>query len=170
MSSEVFIVIDESTSRVITGEYEWDRDNGGTLIIPYGASFPGTPVARELFWRTDENKLYRRNDTNTAWVAVSGTGGGETLPVEVHKVTSGEVTAGYFTLAAAPVDPTKVHVDAVTGIRQVNKQTVGSTGATPDFDVLNDDELHFNNNGSATGLSEHIEEDDILIVTYSVEA
>ena len=170
MSSEVFIVIDESTSRVITGNYEWDSSGGGVLIPPYGTSFPSSPTAKELFWRTDEKKLYRRNDGNTAWEAVVGEGGGETLYPELHLITSGEVTAGYFTLAQTPADVSKVYVDVVRGIRQVNKQAVGATGATPDFDVLNDDELHFNNNGGATGLSEHIEEDDILIVTYSLEA
>ena len=60
-----------------------------------------------------------------------------------------------------------VTVDIVGGIRQVNKQVVGATGATPDFDVLDGDDLHINNNGTATGLSEVIAENDVLIVVYS---
>ena len=67
----VQVVIDESTPRLITGVYEFDRDSGGSLIIPAGTSFPGTPAAKELFWRTDESKLYRRNDGGTAWDAVA---------------------------------------------------------------------------------------------------
>jgi hypothetical protein len=168
MASEVFIVIDESTSRVITGEYEWDRDNGGTMIIPYGASFPGTPVARELFWRTDEKKLYRRNDGNTDWEAVSG-GTSGVLFQEMHRVESEEEIAGFFTLIGTPMDVDYVYVDAVGGPRQVNKQVVGTTGVTPDFDVLNGDELHVNNEGGATGLSGDIVTNDVLIISYMVE-
>lgn len=63
----VQVIIDDSTDKVVTGTIEYDRDNGGTLKIPSGTSFPGTPSAGEVFWRTDENKLYRRNDLNTAW-------------------------------------------------------------------------------------------------------
>lgn len=71
MANVVHIVIDDSTNKVITGVHEYNRDGGGTLIIPAGTSFPGTPQPGELFWRTDENKLYRRNSSGTAWEAVS---------------------------------------------------------------------------------------------------
>jgi hypothetical protein len=54
----------------------------------------------------------------------------------------------------------------VGGPMQTNKQVVGTTGATPDFDVLNNTEVHINNNGSATGLSGDIEADDVLILEY----
>jgi hypothetical protein len=64
------IIIDDSTSKIITGTYEFDRANGGTLLVPSGSSFPGTSAAKELFWRTDEAKLYRRDDANSTWVAV----------------------------------------------------------------------------------------------------
>ncbi len=40
------------------------------LVAPSGGSFPVAPVAEELFWRSDEQKLYRRNTANTAWEAV----------------------------------------------------------------------------------------------------
>lgn len=73
MHGYVQVIIDDSTSKIITGTHEYDRDNGGTLIVPSGTSFPGTPEAKELFWRTDENKLYRRNDGNSAWEAAEGT-------------------------------------------------------------------------------------------------
>jgi hypothetical protein len=69
----VSIVIDGSTSRVITGTYEYDRDNGGTLKMPSGSSLPGTPAAKEVFWNTSDSKIYRRNDADTAWVAVEAT-------------------------------------------------------------------------------------------------
>jgi hypothetical protein len=85
---------------------------------------------------------------------------------EMHLVTSGEVTAGYFSLSQNPVAASIVQITPVGGPEQVNKQNVGATGATPDFDVLNTSELHFNNNGSATGLSEEIEENDILLINY----
>jgi len=67
----VQIIIDKSTSIIVEGTYTFDRDNNGTLIAPSGTSFPVTPEAREWFWRSDESKLYRRNDGNTAWEAAT---------------------------------------------------------------------------------------------------
>ena len=49
----------------------------------------------------------------------------------------------------------------------MNKQIVGSTGATPDFDILTNNQLHINNTGAATGLSELLIEDDVLMIYYS---
>lgn len=69
----VSIVIDGSTSRVITGTYEWDSSGGGKLLCPSGSALPGTPTAKEVFWNTSDDVLYRRNDGDTAWVAVSAT-------------------------------------------------------------------------------------------------
>jgi len=87
-----YIVIDSSTPRTITGQYIFDRDNGGTLIVPSGTSFPGTPTAKELFWRSDEDKLYRRNDANDAWDDVTAdvsahasthqSGGGDAIKID----------------------------------------------------------------------------------------
>jgi hypothetical protein len=91
---------------------------------------------------------------------------GENITQEMHTVTAGEVTAGYFSLSNTPVNAQSVRMTVVGGPMQANKQAVGATGATPDFDVLNDTEIHINNNGSATGLSEDIEADDVLILEY----
>jgi hypothetical protein len=98
---------------------------------------------------------------------LAGVGTGETRGHEMHLVTSGEVTSGYFTLASSPSAVGNVSAFVVGGLGQVNKQIVGATGATPDFDVLNSNQFHFNNNGAATGLSEHIEEGDILDIQYA---
>lgn len=88
MAGFVQIVIDDSTNKTIQGLYDFDRDNGGMLCIPAGSSFPGTPEAKELFWRIDEKKLYRRNDGDTAWDAVEGLDS-----TAVHKATAGEIAA-----------------------------------------------------------------------------
>lgn len=87
---------------------------------------------------------------------------------EMHKVTAGEVTAGYFTLAASALNAQSVAVILVGGIRQVNKQCVGATGVTPDFDVIspNLNRVHINNSGGASGLSGDIIADDVLIIDY----
>lgn len=61
------ILINDSSNKTIVGVQLYDRDNGGVLVVPAGATFPAAPVAGELFWRTDEVKLYRRDSTNTAW-------------------------------------------------------------------------------------------------------
>jgi len=63
--------LDDSSNKIISGQYVFDRDNGGVLVIPSGTSFPSEPEPKELFWRTDENKLYRRNDGDTAWDALT---------------------------------------------------------------------------------------------------
>lgn len=97
---------------------------------------------------------------------LAGVGTGETRAHEMHLVTSGEVTSGYFTLASYPSVAGNVSVSIVGGLVQVNKQIVGATGATPDFDVLSSNQLHINNNGAATGLSEIIEEGDVLDIVY----
>ncbi|MGD9209161.1 MAG: hypothetical protein PVI90_00220 [Desulfobacteraceae bacterium] len=66
----VQIIIDDSTDKTITGQFTFDRDNGGVLLLPGGTTFPTSPVAGEYFVRTDELKLYRRNDGNTAWETI----------------------------------------------------------------------------------------------------
>jgi len=98
---------------------------------------------------------------------LAGVGTGETRGQEAHLVTSGEVTAGYFTLAQTPSGAGNVSAFVVSGLPQVNKQIVGATGASPDFDILSSTQFHINNNGSATGLTEHIVEDDVVIVRYA---
>jgi hypothetical protein len=90
----------------------------------------------------------------------------ENITQEMHTVTASEVTAGYFSLGNTPVNAQSVRMTVVGGPMQANKQAVGATGATPDFDVLNDTEIHINNNGSATGLSGDIEAGDVLILEY----
>ena len=84
----------------------------------------------------------------------------------MHLVTAGEETAGYLTLPSTPVNAQSVRVNPVKGPMQVNKQVVGATGVTPDFDVLSSTELHINNNGAATGLSGDIKTGDVLIIVY----
>lgn len=89
----------------------------------------------------------------------------------MHKVTAGEVTAGYLTLPSNPVAPgSPVEVTIAGGFQQVSKQVVGATGLTPDFDILSTNQLHINNNGAATGLSGDIVQDDVLIITYPRDA
>lgn len=65
------VLIDDSSDRVISGVQVYDRDNGGTFVVPAGTAFPGSPVGGELFWRTDLSSLHRRDDGNTAWVELS---------------------------------------------------------------------------------------------------
>lgn len=104
------IIIDDSTSKIITGTYEFDRANGGTLLVPSGSSFPGTPAAKELFWRTDEAKLYRRSDANDAWVAVVSAvaahatthqpGGSDAMTIDAAAATGSLRTIGTGALQA----------------------------------------------------------------------
>lgn len=166
---EAFIVIDSSTSRVINGTYQFDRANGGVFVCPSGSEFPSVALPGEIFWRVDEKKLYRRNDSNTTWDSVTITL--PTIPVmikEMHKITSDEAYAGYFTLSYTPTDPSTVLIVTYKGIEQINKVVVGDTGATPDYEVKNDNEVHINGNGGSTGLTGDIIIDTIVDITYTV--
>lgn len=87
----------------------------------------------------------------------------------MHKVTAGEVTAGFLTLPSNPINADCITVEKVAGVQQVSKQVVAATGVNPDFDALLDgtDDLHINNNGTGAGLTETIIEDDVLIIVYN---
>lgn len=74
--------IDDSSDKTIVGTITYDRTNGGILIAPADSAFPSSPAAGEIFWRSDQDILYRRNDSNTAWepvntAAASGPAGGD---------------------------------------------------------------------------------------------
>ena len=117
---------------------------------------------------TDAFVILYYDGTLSKWVLAGGGGGAaSTLIQEMHKITAGETTAGYLTLSQTPTTAGEVQVTIVGGPLQVNKQVVGATGAAPDFDVLSSNQLHFNNNGAATGLSGDMTTDDILIIVYT---
>jgi len=121
------IIIDESSNRVIAGTYEFDSTAGGVLIIPSGSSFPGTPTAKELFWRTDEAKLYRRDDTNSAWESVSGGAASDivSLPIENGvPVAAGNCVGVSSTLGRV----TNIVAVGAANARFVGVCTVGGTG------------------------------------------
>lgn len=96
---------------------------------------------------------------------LAGVGTGETFGQEAHVISSGETAAGYFTLSQTPSGATNVAAFVIGGIPQVNKQL--SPTATADFDILNSNQFHFNNNGAATLLSEHITTGDEVVVQYA---
>jgi len=54
---------------------------------------------------------------------------------EMIKITAGDITAGYFSLANNPVNKGCVSCTPVGGPQQINYDSVGATGATPDFDL-----------------------------------
>jgi hypothetical protein len=65
------VLINDDSDRTITGIISYDRDNDGVLVVPAGAVFPSSSLTPgELFYKTDENTIYRRNDANTTWVAI----------------------------------------------------------------------------------------------------
>ena len=95
--------------------------------------------------------------TAHTWEQIGSVGVNKMTP-EAHTVSAGEVTAGFLTLSTNPLFPKNVQVwDGP--IMGTNKQL---TPTDADFDILNTNELHINNNGSATGLTEHIIEGDVL--------
>jgi hypothetical protein len=139
--------------------------DGALGLDVHGLTAETTPASDDEVVLYDSSASALRKMTRSNFLA--GVGSGETRVQEMHLITSGETTNGYFTLGHSPTSAGNVAVSAVGGIRQVNKQVVGSTGATADFDVLNTNQLHFNNNGAATGLSEELTTGDILIIEYA---
>ena len=51
-----------------------------------GTSFPGTTNVGELFFRTDEDKLYIRNAADDGWLDLTGGGGGSSTDVTNRKL------------------------------------------------------------------------------------
>lgn len=66
------VLINDDSDRTVTGVIVYDRDSGGTLVIPAGTSFPLTDVTPgEVFFRTDLMVSFRRNDANDTWESSS---------------------------------------------------------------------------------------------------
>jgi hypothetical protein len=101
----VQVVIDDSTSKTITGQYRFLRADGGVLEVPHGTAFPASPEADEFFWRDDLATLYKRNAANTTWEASTA------VPV-AHHVThenggADEISVGGLSgVLADPQTPT----------------------------------------------------------------
>ncbi len=90
------------------------------------------------------------------------------LPIsQNHVITTGEVANGFFVLTQVPSSAILVTVTPVGGPQQVNADSTGRV-ATADFQILgaSSDELHFNNNGLATGLSEELTAGHEIMVDY----
>jgi len=67
------VVIDDSSNKTITGIWQFDRVLGGTLIMPSSSAFPLNSVQPgEMFWNTSNNVIYRRDNTNTSWIPLTG--------------------------------------------------------------------------------------------------
>ncbi len=90
------VVINDSSNKTVTGVFTFNRADGGTLVVPAGSAFPSSPapVPGELFWRTDEAKLYRRNDDDTAW---------EVTALPTHAATHAVAGSDPLTLAESQV-------------------------------------------------------------------
>jgi hypothetical protein len=138
--SIVQVIIDRTTSMIIEGIYEFDRTDGGTLVAPSGASFPTSPVAGEWFWRTDEVKLYRRNDGDTAWEEVTGAGISETqhktLRQLIHFIDGGPAegfASGAYRETTGTVFPTAIiwYDQVGVGKKKIVSKEIGWSGAFP---------------------------------------
>jgi len=97
------------------------------------------------------------------------TAGSGSQKCEYVEITAGMVSAGYFTLTATPEAADLVFVTPIGGVRQVNKQSIGIIAVAADFDVLGSgvDEVHINNTGLASALSDVFVAGDILMVEYT---
>lgn len=124
--SVVHIVIDDSTSKVITGTYQFDRTNDGKLIIPAYNGEPSSPSAGEFYWDTSTNVLYRRNDTNTDWVAQEALAA---LHASTHESGGDDEInhdnlVGSGTYTHAQID---THIDDIAKHREINDSGTAAT-------------------------------------------
>ena len=115
-----------------------------TFIAPSGGAFPGAPTNGELFWRTDQQALYRYNSTLPAWeltipdpdgvaVAIGGISGNP------HGFLNQTDTAISF------VDGTQTFTIAPTGADfTYYRQGINVTKSAPENKIIaNTDGLHF---------------------------
>ncbi len=137
-----------------------DGDHLGVDFTPTNYTPDSAPAEAS----DDDDLAAHLKGIDTALAAVGASG--SPLHQYLVEITAGMITAGSFTLPSSPVAAKAVFVHPVGGPQQINKQTIGGVSVTPDFDVLNTDEVHINNNGTATGLSETFVEDDIVMVDY----
>jgi len=56
---------------------EYEADTGHTFSV--GTAFPGTPTEMDMFYRTDEHKLYLYDGTDWVWL---GGGGGDFVELD----------------------------------------------------------------------------------------
>jgi hypothetical protein len=139
----VQVIIDDTASKIVTGTYEFNRDGGGALVIPSGPSFPASPEAKELFWRTDLSKLYRRNDANSVWEEASSSGGlspsgHTTIRQLIHLADGGGPFEGFASGAyketTGTIFPTAIvwYDQAGVGKKKIVEKLIHWTGAFPD--------------------------------------
>jgi hypothetical protein len=95
--------------------------------------------------------------------------GGSNLQTIYKELDATIIANGFFTVSFNVESPELVYINPVGGPQQINKQAVGSTGITPDYDVLNSNEIHINNNGSASGLSDVFQTGDVIMIQYASE-
>lgn len=151
------VVIDNSTNRVFTGRHVFDRSgvNSGSIALPSGSSFPADPISSEIFFRSDEDKVYIRNGTNTGWVQVNSSGG----------TSGGDPFPSYVTLAVTSSLPNERVLTPGYGLSMqdggVGGQVIlslagslsGSAGVSESGHKALRDLIHFINDGPADGFT-----------------
>lgn len=138
-------------------------------IVPGGAKAPifigpssggGVDVGAFGFWASRLSVF----KSSSGWNAV------DLQPWQgMHKVTAGEVTAGYFTLSQQPVLDRVVTATVISGTtvgRRINADALDGTGLTADFEISGQLFIINNNGPTSFTLSDNIVENDVLIFEY----
>ncbi len=143
------------------GDVEVNGDRINIDFEPTGYSPSTTPVEAEHI----DDLTAHLYGIDMTFIDISA----ELIYQEMHTITSAEDSNGYFGLGAIPISANIVRATVVEGNMEVNNAAIGISGATPDFNVMDISNFHFNNNGSASGLSELLETGDILILEYEYQ-
>ncbi len=159
MSGPLIVYLDDSSIKTVTGTIDYDRTNNGALLLPRGTAFPGSPVTDEVFYRTDQETLYRWD--GAAWQPIAATaaphaanhvsGGSDELDGDLVDIdfvptnyTGGTTLADHLAgintaLGVAPVFGTEYNyaeslgVTTTTGTGFTNKVTLNVTVPAGDY-------------------------------------
>lgn len=114
------IVVNDMSSRLLTGRNEFSRSLGGALIVPRGDTFPTASYTHELFFNTLSSSLYVRNDDNTEWI----------------KLGASDPNASYVTIGATGSLSNERVLTGGTGINFVDNGAGSTVVATIDDNVV----------------------------------
>ena len=118
----------------VIGVYDYDRPNGGIFLPPRGTSFPLSPTTDEIFYRTDQDTIYRWD--GAAWQQINASVNPATIdhnslqnltvgdPHTQYQLESEKASANGY----ASLDGNTVVVQAI----QVIRETSGPNNLTVD--------------------------------------
>jgi len=163
-----------------TGDIAPDDQTGGTGFWRKVSVGGETAASIKTKYESNANTNAFTDAEQTKLGNITSTGSGEIITTnerarvagymtyEVHEITASNVTNGYFTLAATPIDGGEsIRVEELNGVALLGGEYANSAPHGIDFRLFNTNEIHINNNADGTDLeNSSIVQGDILLVSY----